>query len=34
VAFVKKMNKKWLPKEKKTLALLSNLFFEEYLYKK
>ena len=34
VAFVKKMNKKWLPKEKKTLVLLSNLFFEEYLYKK
>ena len=34
VAFVKKMHKKWLPKEKKTLVLLSNLFFKEYLYKK
>jgi signal transduction protein with GAF and PtsI domain len=34
LAFVEKMNEKWRPKEKKTLVLLSNLFFKEYLYKK
>lgn len=34
VAFVKQMHKKWLPKEKKTLVLLSNLFFKGYIDKK
>jgi hypothetical protein len=34
MAFVKKMHKKWLPQEKKTVVLLGNLFFKEYLDKK
>lgn len=34
MAFVKKINEKWLAKEKKTMVLLSNLFFKEYLNKK
>lgn len=34
LAFVKKINEKWLAKEKKTMVLLSNLFFKEYLNKK
>jgi len=34
LAFVKKINEKWIAKEKKTMTLLSNLFFKEYLNKK
>ncbi|MBU0967158.1 MAG: GAF domain-containing protein [Proteobacteria bacterium] len=34
LAFVKKANEKWIAKEKKTMTLLSNLFFKEYLNKK
>ncbi|MBU0998800.1 GAF domain-containing protein [Patescibacteria group bacterium] len=34
LAFVKKVNEKWISKEKKTISLLSNLFFKEYLNKK
>ncbi len=34
LAFVKKNNEKWIAKEKKTMTLLSNLFFKEYLNKK
>ena len=34
LAFVKKNQEKWLAMEKKTMTLLSNLFFKEYLNKK
>ena len=34
ISFVKENNERWLLKEKKTLALISQLFFKECLYKK
>jgi hypothetical protein len=33
-SYFDKRNEKWISKEKKTISLLSNLFFKEYLNKK
>ncbi|MBI5556996.1 MAG: GAF domain-containing protein [Deltaproteobacteria bacterium] len=34
LAFVKKINEKWLVKEKKYISYIGNLFFQEYINKK